>query len=257
MNQEHSGKVVIVTGGASGIGEATVWKLLENGFRVVIADVDEEGSAELVDKATDAGWGATVHAIPVDVRSFEDVQQLVTGTVERFGQLDVMFNNAGIGVGRPLIEHDPTRDYDPVIAINQTGVYHGILAAARQFVRQKSGGVIINTASIYGYSAADLVFTYSASKAAVISFTRSAAFELAPYDIRVVAVAPGRVRTPILSQFTEEQNRIFAAEQLRDRLTEPSEIADVVAFLASSESNAINGTVVNAEDGYSVFKNRF
>ncbi|MGO1957663.1 SDR family NAD(P)-dependent oxidoreductase, partial [Microbacterium sp.] len=99
-------------------------------------------------------------------------------------------------------------------------------------------------------------FTYSAAKAAVISFTRSAAYELAEHGIRAVAITPGRVATPIINQFSDELKQTFASEQLRGRLTDPDEIADVVAFLGSDESRVINGTVVNVEDGYSVFKQR-
>src|SRR5690606_19034032 len=125
------------------------------------------------------------------------------------------------------------------------GVYFGILAASRQFVAQGSRGVIINTSSIYGQSAGERALVYGAAKAGVISLTRSAAFELGEHDIRVVAITPGRVRTPILARFSDELNQFMASEQMRGRLTEPQEIADVVAFLASDKANAINGTVVS------------
>ena len=125
-----------------------------------------------------------------------------------------------------------------------------------KFRDQGTGGVIISTSSIYGEQAAELSFTYSAAKAAVISFTRSAAYELAQYGIRAVAVTPGRVGTPIINQFSEELKSTFAAEQLRGVMTQPEEIANAVAFLASDEANVINGTVVHLDDGYSVFKQR-
>lgn len=249
-------KVAIVTGGAGGIGSSTVRKFVREGAKVVVADIRQEDAQRIVDEMDSEGFAGKTIAVKTDVSSYNDVLALVSKAVENFGQLDVMFNNAGIGTGVPLLEHEPSTNYEPIIAINQNGVYYGILAAAKQFVRQGTGGVIINTSSIYGYSAADMAFTYSASKAAVISFTRSAALELAEHNIRVVAVAPGRVRTPILEQFGEELNRLFASEQLRGKLTEPDEIADVVAFLASEQANAVNGTVVNIEDGYSIFKNR-
>ena len=109
----------------------------------------------------------------------------------------------------------------------------GILAAGRQFRDQGTGGVIISTSSIYGEQAAELAFTYSAAKAAVISFTRSAAYELAEYGVRAVAITPGRVGTPIINQFSDELKATFASEQLRGTMTAPEEIADVVAFLAT------------------------
>ncbi|WP_205855674.1 SDR family NAD(P)-dependent oxidoreductase, partial [Phytoactinopolyspora endophytica] len=187
---------------------------------------------------------------------YAQVEAAVRHAVDTFGKLDVIFNNAGIAGGKPLLDHDPAVDYEPMIAVDQTGVYYGILAAGRQFVRQGTPGVIISTSSIYGEQAAELAFTYSAAKAAVISFTRSAAYELAEHGIRCVAITPGRVGTPIIQQFDHDLKATFAAEQLRDRLTEPEEIADVVAFLASEEANAINGTVVHVDDGYSAFKQR-
>lgn len=250
-------KVGIVTGGAGGIGSASARKLLQEGALVVLADVESK-AAEAVRQQLAEEFGADRVVVEiVDVSNFHEVCRLVEKTVERFGKLDIMFNNAGIGKGVPLLDQDPERDYVPLTKVNQDGVYHGILASAKQFVRQASNGVIINTSSIYGSSAADMAFTYSANKAAILSFTRSAAFELAEHGIRVVAISPGRVRTPILDQFSAEQNQVFASEQLRAKLTEAEEIANVVAFLAGPESNAINGTEVMVDDGYSVFKNRF
>ncbi|MFC6355135.1 SDR family NAD(P)-dependent oxidoreductase [Luethyella okanaganae] len=250
-------KVAIITGGASGIGRATVHKFVREGARVLVADIDLRRAEDVVAEVTAAGFDGAAAAAQVDVSSFADVEAAVARAVEVFGKLDVMFNNAGIAGGKPLLDHDPEVDYAPMIRIDQDGVYHGILAAGRQFRDQGTGGVIISTSSIYGEQAAELAFSYSAAKAAVISFTRSAAYELAEFGVRAVAITPGRVGTPIINQFSEELRRTFASEQLRGVMTEPEEIADVVAFLASDESNAINGTVVHVDDGYSSFKQRF
>lgn len=250
------GKVAIVTGGASGIGLATVRKFVQEGARVLIADINLASAQAAVELIESEGFDGATAAAKVDVSKFDEVQAIVAAAVETFGRLDVMFNNAGIAGGKPLLEHDPAVDYEPMIRIDQDGVYYGILAAGRQFRAQGGGGVIISTSSIYGEQAAELSFTYSAAKAAVISFTRSAAYELAEQGTRVVAITPGRVGTAIINQFSDELKSTFAAEQLRGVMTEPSEIANVVAFLASDESNVINGTVVHVDDGYSVFKQR-
>jgi len=250
-------KVAVITGGSSGIGRATVDKFLREGAKVVIADVDVEAGEAAVEDARAGGHGDNVSVIQTDVSRYEDVEAAVAHAVATFGRLDVIFNNAGIAGGKALLDHDPALDYEPMIRVDQHGVYYGILAAARQYVSQGSPGVIINTSSVYGEQAAELAFTYGAAKAAVISFTRSAAYELAEHGIRVVAITPGRVATPIINQFSDELRSLFASEQLRNAMTEPDEIADVVAFLASDEARVINGTVVSVEDGYSVFKHRF
>lgn len=248
-----AGKVALITGGASGIGLATVRKFIAEGAKVAVADIAVDRAQEVVDTLPE---GSAV-AVGVDVSVYAEVEAAVQKAVDAFGALHVIFNNAGIAGGTPLLEHDPAVDYEPMIRVDQDGVYYGILAAGRQFRRQGTGGVIISTSSIYGEQAAELAFSYSAAKAAVISFTRSAAYELAPYGVRAVAITPGRVGTPIINQFSDELKSLFASEQLRNALTAPEEIADVVAFLASDEANAINGTVVHVDDGYSVFKQRF
>lgn len=248
-----AGKVALITGGASGIGLATVRKFIAEGAKVAVADIASERAQEVVDTLPD---GSAV-AVGVDVSVYDQVEAAVQASVDAFGKLDVIFNNAGIAGGKPLLEHDPAVDYAPMIRVDQDGVYHGILAAGRQFRRQGTGGVIISTSSIYGEQAAELAFSYSAAKAAVISFTRSAAYELADYGVRAVAITPGRVGTPIINQFSDDLKQLFASEQLRNALTAPEEIANVVAFLASDEANAINGTVVHVDDGYSAFKQRF
>lgn len=251
-----TGKVAIITGGASGIGRATVQKFALEGASVMVADINLDQATALVAELEAGGFEGRFAAVKVDVSVYEQIEAAVQKAVEVFGSIDIIFNNAGIAGGKPLLEHDPAIDYDPMIRVDQDGVYFGILAAARQFVKQGTPGVIINTSSIYGEQAAELAFSYSAAKAAVISFTRSAAYELAEHGIRVVAITPGRVGTAIINQFSDELKATFASEQLRNTMTDPEEIAAVVAFLASEESNAINGTVVHVDDGYSVFKQR-
>lgn len=255
-NGRLAGKVALITGGASGIGHATVRKFLREGARVMVADLDLTRGQAVVAEAEQDGFAGAAAAVAVDVSSYPEVEAAVRRAVEVFGRLDIIFNNAGIAGGKPLLEHDPAVDYAPMIRVDQDGVYFGILAAGRQFAAQGTGGVIINTSSIYGEQAAELAFSYSAAKAAVLSFTRSAAYELAEHGVRAVAITPGRVGTPIINQFSDELRTLFAGEQLRNSLTRPEEIADVVAFLASDEANVINGTVVHVDDGYSAFKQR-
>lgn len=251
------GKVAIITGGASGIGLATVKKFVREGAKVLIADINLAQAEAAVAEIDALGFPGATAAGQVNVSVYKEVEAVVALAVKTFGKLDIIFNNAGIAGGKPLLDHDPEVDYMPMIRVDQDGVYYGILAAGRQFRDQGTGGVIISTSSIYGEQAAELAFSYSAAKAAVISFTRSAAYELAEYGVRAVAITPGRVGTPIINQFSDELKTLFASEQMRNKLTLPEEIADTVAFLASDEANAINGTVVHVDDGYSAFKQRF
>ena len=185
----------------------------------------------------------------------EGKEALVDSATHWFGTLDIIINNAGIGAPKPLLEHEPAADFDPLTEVNQKGVYHGILAAGRKLRALEKPGVILNTSSVYGRMASEMSFTYNISKAAVDMMTRCAALELAPLGIRVVAVAPGRVDTPMLRQY--EALGLWdhiRREQMRKEFTRPHEIADVFSFLASAEANCINGSTVYAADGFVHFK---
>ena len=244
------GKVAVVTGACGGIGQEIVRKFVTEGARVVAADLDQQKADQLA-----ATYPGQVKGFRVDVTNYAQVQAMIAAAVECFGTLDAVINNAGIGTPKPLIEHDPDADFDLVTNINQKGVYHGILAGAKKLQELGKPGVILNTSSIYGQMAAELTFTYNVSKAAVDMMTKCAALELAPLGIRVVAVAPGRVDTPLLRQY--EALGLWdhiRREQMRSEFTHPSEIADVFAFLASDEANCINGSTVCAEDGFLNFK---
>ncbi len=244
------GKVAIVTGACGGIGQAIVNTFVASGARVVAADLDGAQAAGLA-----AEYDGQVLGVAVDVTDYAAVEAMLETAVTHFGTLDVVINNAGIGMPKMLLDHDPVADWDLVTQVNQKGVYHGILAAGRQFRALGKPGVILNTSSVYGQMASEMSFTYNVSKAAVDMMTKCAALELAPHGIRVVAVAPGRVDTPLLRQYEalglwEHIRR----EQMRDQFTQPAEIAAVFAFLASDEASCLNGSTVDAEDGFVSFK---
>ena len=243
-------KVAIVTGASGGIGSEIIKVFVSEGARVVAVDLHEESVRSLA-----ASYNDQVIGLAADVTDYQAVAGMIHTAVEHFGTLDIMINNAGVALPKPLLEHDPIDDFDPITKVNQKGVYHGILAAGRKLVDLGKGGVILNTSSVYGQMAAEMSFTYNVSKAAVDMMTKCAALELAPHGIRVAAVAPGRVDTPMLRQYEaiglwEHIRR----EQMRDDFTMPSEIARVFAFLASDEANCLNGMTVNADDGFTNFK---
>ncbi|MCS0233574.1 MULTISPECIES: SDR family NAD(P)-dependent oxidoreductase [Vibrio] len=243
-------KTAIVTGAAGGIGQAIIAKLREQGAKVLAVDISEQ-SLQMYTSFDPKQLGTFV----ADVTDYQQVEAMVKCAVEQFGSLDIMVNNAGIGAPKPLLDHDPIVDFEPISKVNQNGVYYGILASGRQFQAQGTPGVILNTSSVYARMASEMTFTYSVSKAAVDMMTKCAALELAPLGIRVCAVAPGRVDTPMLRQYEEiglwDHIR---KEQMRQNFTQPEEIADVVAFLVSEKANCINGCTISASDGFENFK---
>jgi NAD(P)-dependent dehydrogenase (short-subunit alcohol dehydrogenase family) len=246
------GKVAVITGGASGIGRASSLKLAKAGAKIVVADLNEAGGQETVAAIKATGGEATFQM--TDVSDFAQVERAVNVAVQTYGNLDIMFNNAGTGHMAPLLMHEPT-DYDRVVKVNQYGVYHGILAAGRTMSARGTKGVIINTSSVLSFMASQAVIGYQAAKGAVTIMTKVAALELAPYGIRVVAIAPGGVDTPIIQGYKDMGlTDLLAQGQMRRELQTPEQIADVVYLLCLDEANAINGSVVMTEDGYVAFK---
>ncbi|MBT0078454.1 SDR family NAD(P)-dependent oxidoreductase [Vibrio alginolyticus] len=243
-------KTAIVTGAAGGIGQAIIAKLREQGAKVLAVDISEQ-SLQMYTSFDPKQLGTFV----ADVSDYQQVEAMVKCAVEQFGSLDIMVNNAGIGAPKPLLDHDPIADFEPISKVNQNGVYYGILASGRQFQAQGMPGVILNTSSVYARMASEMTFTYNVSKAAVDMMTKCAALELAPLGIRVCAVAPGRVDTPMLRQYEEVGLwDHIRKEQMRQNFTQPEEIADVVAFLVSEKANCINGCTISASDGFENFK---
>jgi NAD(P)-dependent dehydrogenase (short-subunit alcohol dehydrogenase family) len=241
MGQELAGKVAIVTGGAGGLGRAIVERFVEEGARVVVADVDAEAGA-----AVAADLGDTVAFQRTDVADAGDVQTVVDVAVERFGGLDVMVNNAGVSSSRRRFLDDDLRDFEPVMAVNVRGVMLGCQRAGRHMA-EHGGGSIINTTSIGGINAGAGLMTYRASKAAVVHLSQCIAIDLAQYGIRVNCVAPAHIATAINA--TYDQSRIVRAMQPLQRLGEPRDIAEAMLFLASDRSAQITGIVLPVDGG--------
>ncbi|WP_226665071.1 SDR family NAD(P)-dependent oxidoreductase [Microbulbifer aggregans] len=244
------GKVAVATGACGGIGKCIIKKLITEGARVVAVDLSQRHLDKL-----QAEYGDELITMTVDVTQYDQVAAAIDKAIDHYGQVDIVINNAGIGAPKALLEHDPIKDFDVITAVNQKGVYHGILAAGRAMKARGHGGVIINTSSVYGAMASELTFTYNVSKAAVDMMTKCAALEFGPHKIRVCAVAPGRVDTPMLHQYKSLGLwDHIQREQMRSEFTQPDEIANVIAFLASDEASCINGTTVYAADGFENFK---
>lgn len=244
-----SGKSVLVTGGASGLGFATAERFVQEGARVLIADLHESAASEAA-----ARMGA--EAVRADVADLGSVEAAVARAVDLFGRLDVIVNNAGIESARALLHECSTENWRRVLDVNLDGVFHGMRAALGQFVRQGDGGCVVNISSIAGIVAVEGLAPYVAAKAGVSNLTRAAALEYGPHGIRVNAVAPTAVYTPLLQRMAGEAEDAATVKQgietlapLRGQAT-PDDIAASVAFLSSDDARFITGVVLPVDGGY-------
>ena len=244
------GKVAIVTGGASGIGRASALTFLREGARVVIGDLNEASIAETVALARGQGGGERLAAIRADVSAEPDVAGLVALAVERFGGLDCIFNNAGVGGAFGPIGETTVEEWDFTFAVLVRGVFLGIKHASTRMKAQGRGGSIINTASVAGIGGGAGPHAYSAAKAAVANLSRAVSTELAAHRVRVNAIAPGLIKTPLATGRREEAwERLVQQKQAWPEPGLPQFIADTALFLASDESRFITGAELAIDGG--------
>ena len=243
------GKVVIVTGGNSGIGKAIVEELAELGAKVVIdyrshPEATEELEREIGD------FGGTSFGVQADVSKLDDLQRLVDTTVQQYGRLDVIVNNAGIETRTSILDTTPD-DFDKVLNVNLRGVFFATQYAAKQMIAQGGGGRIINISSVHEDWPMPNNTPYCCAKGGVRMLTRTAALELAPHGVTVVNVGPGAVATPINNATMDNPEllaKLNAAIPL-GRMAQPDEIAKVVGFLASDSASYITATTIFADGG--------
>lgn len=244
------GKVAVITGGASGIGLATAELFLSHGSSVVIGDLNEEVSAGAVEYLRAKGYDSQVRFRRVDVSNEADIEALMNDAKAHFGGLDIAFNNAGIaGAIGPITEVEVDH-WDKTFAVMTRGVFLGVKHAAR-LMKERGGGSIINTASIAGLAGGVIPTAYAAAKAATISLTRNCANELAEFRIRVNAICPGIIFTPLMHQ-GREQVALAVSKTVQpwpDR-GEPKHVANSVLFLASDESVFVTGEAHVVDGGY-------
>jgi len=250
--QPFAGKVALVTGGSSGLGEATALKFAAQGAKVVIAARRAEQSAAVVRRIIEAGGEA--HYVATDIRRGADVAAMVAATLDRFGRLDCAVNNAGIAGPRrtPLAEVEEA-DFDDVIGVNLKGVWlcmkHQIPA-----LLAGGGGAIVNIASIYGLKPSDSGHsTYAASKHAVVGLTTSAACDYGQRGLRINAVAPGFTRSEMVDPerpgAAEAYARLVARHSGMNRLGEADEAANAIVWLCSDAASFVNGAVLPVDGG--------
>ncbi len=244
------GKVAIVTGGGSGIGRAAALAFAGEGASVVAVDVVVEGAEETVGLIREAGGQAIF--VKTDVSQAEGVKAMVDRTIESFGRLDCAFNNAGISGGYVSLSRCPEDSWDRMIAINLKGVFLCMKYELPKMLKS-GGGSIVNTSSIAGMVGDGGHPAYAASKHGVIGLTRTAAIQYAKAGIRVNAVCPGVIRTPMTEQlFTEspELKSLMVSQQPMDRLAEAEEVARVVVWLCTDEASFITGHPLPIDGGY-------
>jgi NAD(P)-dependent dehydrogenase (short-subunit alcohol dehydrogenase family) len=256
MVNELTDRVAIVTGGASGIGRGIVERFLAENARVVIADIDCDRGEELV-----SGLGAGAIFQTADVADPDQMGTLVDTTVEKFGGLHIMVNNAGVsGTMHRRFLDDDLADFHKIMSVNLLGVMAGTRDAARHMAKH-GGGSIVNLTSIGGIQAGGGVMTYRASKAAVIQFTKSVAIELAYYDIRVNAIAPGNIPTPLLAssamnmdheavvRYEATIRETMRADRPLQREGTPDDVAEAALYFAGDRSRYVTGTVLPVDGG--------
>lgn len=238
-------KIAIVTGGASGIGLATVKAFAEKGAKVVLADFNEQAGKAKEEELKAEGF--EVLFVQVDAGNEESVKNLVAITVETYGKLDIIVNNAGIGALGEMHELS-YEDYQRVIRVNQDGVFFGTKYAVQEFLKT-GGGVVLNTSSILGLVAEAGAYPYVASKHAVVGMTKSSALQYASRNIRVNAVSPGYIESGMVNkEALGEFYEGLVARHPIGRLGDPSEIAHAFVFLA--ENDFVTGAVIAVDGGY-------
>ena len=247
-------KVGLITGAASGIGRASAVLFAKEGAKIVVADIDETGGRQTVDLIAREGGSAVF--VKADVTKAADVERMIKASVDQFGKLDILFNNAGVGTAFTPLEQVDEALWDRVMAINVKSMFLGCKYAA-PVMKAQGGGVIINTASISGVRPRPGLTVYATSKGAVIVFTKAIAIEFAPYKIRVNCINPVVTDTAFITK-TIEPSQIEAAKKGMlstiplGRLGEPEDMAFAALYLASDEAGLVTGVSLDVDGGRAI-----
>ncbi|PJJ83784.1 SDR family NAD(P)-dependent oxidoreductase [Mucilaginibacter auburnensis] len=249
-----SNKVMIVSGGASGLGLAAAEKFAKNGYDIVIIDINDEKGAIAVEKIKALGQDAVY--CHCDISNKEEVQKAAQTTKERFGRADVLINNAGLEIRGSILQCDED-EWVKLYNINLKGIYYMSNAFVPMMVEQGKGAVV-NTGSILGYRTVPERAAYSSSKGAIDTLTRTMAFDLAQHNIRVNCVVPGAIDTPLLrgsindSPDPAETEKILGSKSVFGRMGTSEEVANVMYFLASDDASFVTGAAYFVDGGWSI-----
>ena len=241
-------KTAIITGSGRGIGAAIAKRLAKDGYDIVINELSEQAGEQTAEECRALGVKASVYAC--DVSNYAQCEEMVKKIKEEFGTIDVLVNNAGITRDGLLLRMSE-ETYDDVIRINQKSVFNMTKLVGAVMLRQKSGS-IVNLASVAGLYGNPGQMNYSASKGAVIAMTKTSAKELGSRGIRVNAVAPGFISTPMTDKLTDEQKNAILAQIAMKRYGTAEEVANVVAFLCGEQSSYVTGQIIEISGGLSM-----
>jgi len=247
MDLSLRGRVAIITGGASGLGRETAHYLARDGARVVIADLNQENIGKVLNELKDLG--AEAEGIRVDVRNYGDCERMVELAKARFGACDILIAGAGITGGERFFVDSKPEDWDAVLGVNIRGVLNSNRAVAPLMMQQKAGA-IINIASEAGKVGEKRMVVYSATKGAVIAFTKAFSVEMGRFGIRVNAVCPGVTMTPMTAAYTKAQIEKSSKFYPLGRLGQPADIAAMITFLASDQASWVTGQAVSVSGGF-------
>jgi NAD(P)-dependent dehydrogenase (short-subunit alcohol dehydrogenase family) len=258
MNRRFEDKVVIVTGAGSGLGQATTIQLAKEGATLSLVDIDEKGLEETKEKVLEINPNTKMILIKADVSKENEVKNYVDETIDKFNKIDGFFNNAGIEGKQNLTEDYDIDEFKKVTSINLDGVFYGMKYVLEAMKDQKHGS-IVNTASVGGIRGVGNQSGYAASKHGVVGLTKNSGVEYGEFGIRINAIAPGAIMTPMvkasLKQIDEENweqvGEDFVKANPMKRFGKPQEVAYLVSFLLSDESTFINGSVINIDGGQS------
>ena len=250
MTGRLEGKVAVITGGASGMGRAAALMFVAQGARVVIADLNAVKSQEVLDLATQQGHGGAIISQRTDVSEESQVEAMIGSAVDAFGRLDILFNNAGVGGAMAPITETTVEEWDRTFDMLLRSVFLGIKHGARAIRRHGDGGSIINTASTAGLVGGSGPAAYSAAKSGVVSLTKSAAIQLAADRIRVNAIAPGGIHTPLMpASNDEEMRRFMKGRQPWPDTGQSEDIAYAALYLGSDEARFCTGSTLVVDGG--------